>query len=104
MAEVAQRPRSRPPRRTAVSSRTPPTASSPPWAPRPTGQGFEAILEDLRGLWFDTALSGSASALPSLPAFAHPDRVLFGTDQLFAPELAVTHFTGEYDRHPASTP
>lgn len=65
-----------------------------------TGRGHEEILEDLRGFRFDTALSGSHSALPSLPAFAHPDRVLFGTGRPFAPELAVAHFTGEYDRHP----
>lgn len=65
-----------------------------------TGRSHEEILEDLRGFRFDTALSGSHSALPSLPAFAHPDRVLFGTGRPFAPELAVAHFTGEYDRHP----
>lgn len=26
--------------------------------------------------------------------------MLFGTDRTFAPELAVAHFTGEYDRYP----
>ncbi|MFF3876134.1 amidohydrolase family protein [Streptomyces sp. NPDC001978] len=38
--------------------------------------------------------------MPSLLAFARPDRVLFGTDWPFAPEIAVAHFTGEYDRYP----
>ncbi|MFD1658912.1 amidohydrolase family protein [Streptomyces caeni] len=66
-----------------------------------TGRGYEEILEDLRGFWFDTALSGSPTALPSLLAFARAERVLFGTDWPFAPELAVAHFTGEYDRYPA---
>ncbi|MEV6297661.1 amidohydrolase family protein [Streptomyces sp. NPDC051896] len=69
-----------------------------------TGRGFEEILEDLRSFWFDTALSGSPSALPSLLAFARPDRVLFGTDWPFAPEVAVAHFTGEYDRYPGLDP
>ena len=65
-----------------------------------TGRGLEEVLADLRGFWFDTALSGSPSALPSLLAFARPERVLFGTDWPFAPELAVAYFTGEYDRYP----
>ncbi|WP_042366467.1 amidohydrolase family protein [Streptacidiphilus neutrinimicus] len=65
-----------------------------------TGRGHEEILEDLRSSWFDTALSGSPTALPSLPAFARPERVLFGSDWPFAPELAVAHFTGELDRYP----
>ncbi|MET8809183.1 amidohydrolase family protein [Streptomyces sp. NPDC004546] len=69
-----------------------------------TGRGFEEILEDLRSFWFDTALSGSPSALPGLLAFARPDRVLFGTDRPFAPEVAVAHFTGEYDRYPGLDP
>ncbi|MGW1798743.1 amidohydrolase family protein [Streptomyces sp. NPDC001984] len=64
-----------------------------------TGRGYEEILEDLRSFWFDTALSGSPSALPSLLAFARPDRVVFGTNWPFAPEIAVAHFTGEYDRY-----
>ncbi|MHB9856735.1 amidohydrolase family protein [Streptomyces sp. YIM S03343] len=55
----------------------------------------------MRGFWFDTTLSGSPSTLPSLLTFAHPDRVLFGTDWPFAPETAVAHFTGAYDRYPA---
>ncbi|MFF4731881.1 amidohydrolase family protein [Streptomyces mirabilis] len=64
-----------------------------------TGRGHEEILEDLRSFWFDTALSGGPSALPSLLAFARPDQVLFGTDWPFAPEIAVAVFTGEYDRY-----
>jgi predicted TIM-barrel fold metal-dependent hydrolase len=65
-----------------------------------TGRGYAEILEDLHSFWFDTALSGSPSALPSLLAFARPDRVLFATDWPFAPEVAVAHITGEYDRYP----
>jgi hypothetical protein len=35
---------------------------------------------------------------------ARPDRVLFGTDRPFAPEIAVAHFTGEYDGYPGFDP
>ncbi|MDX3762983.1 MULTISPECIES: amidohydrolase family protein [Streptomyces] len=54
---------------------------------------------DLRSFWFDTALSGGPSALPSLLVFVRPDQVLFGTDWPFAPEIAVAVFTGEYDHY-----
>ncbi|MES2412704.1 MAG: amidohydrolase family protein [Pseudomonadota bacterium] len=37
-------------------------------------------LERLQRFYFDTALSGSPFALPSLLAFAKPDRILFGSD------------------------
>ncbi|MFE1983773.1 hypothetical protein [Streptomyces mirabilis] len=41
-----------------------------------------------------------APSVPGLPLFAaRPDRVLFGTDWSFAPEIAVAVFTGEYDRY-----
>ena len=43
------------------------------------------LLEDFQSFYFDTALSGSAAALPSLLAFAKPGRVLFGSDHPFAP-------------------
>jgi len=47
--------------------------------------------------YFDTALSGSPTALPSLLAFAEPDHVLFGSDFPYAPPLAVGAFTGMYE-------
>lgn len=62
-----------------------------------TGRGYEEILEDLHSFSFDTALSGSWFAQP---AFARPDRGLFGTDWPFAPEIAGAHFTGECDGYP----
>lgn len=40
----------------------------------------EQGLSRLRQFYFDTALAGTRYALPSLLAFAQPDRILFGTD------------------------
>ncbi|WP_433677919.1 amidohydrolase family protein [Nocardia sp. CA-119907] len=65
-----------------------------------TGRNALEILEDLSGFYFDTALSGSPAALPSLLAFARPGHVLFGSDWPFAPELGVAYFTGQFDAYP----
>lgn len=59
------------------------------------------ILEDFRSFYFDTALSGTPAALPSLLAFAKPGRVLFGSDWPFAPAPAVSYFTGQLDAYAA---
>jgi 6-methylsalicylate decarboxylase len=63
----------------------------------PSGRDPLSLLEDLAGFYFDTALSGSPAALPSLLAFARPGHVLFGSDWPFAPEPAVAWFTGGLD-------
>jgi predicted TIM-barrel fold metal-dependent hydrolase len=42
-------------------------------------------LDDFAGFFFDTALSSTAAALPSLLAFAKPGHVTFGSDFPFAP-------------------
>ncbi|WP_433722906.1 amidohydrolase family protein [Nocardia sp. CA-129566] len=65
-----------------------------------TGRNALEILEELSGFYFDTALSGSPAALPSLLAFARPGHVLFGSDWPFAPELGVAYFTGQFDAYP----
>ncbi|GGN57837.1 amidohydrolase [Streptomyces albiflavescens] len=44
------------------------------------------ILTDLQRFYFDTALSSTPSALPSLLAFAAPGHILYGSDFPFAPE------------------
>jgi 6-methylsalicylate decarboxylase len=54
-------------------------------------------LEDFSTFYFDTALSGSPAALPSLLAFAKPGHVLFGSDWPFAPPPAVQYFTAGLD-------
>jgi hypothetical protein len=59
------------------------------------------VLDDFRRFYFDTALSGSPAALPSLLAFAAPGHVLFGSDFPFAPPVAVGYFTGQLDAHEA---
>ncbi|OIK27446.1 amidohydrolase family protein [Streptomyces malaysiense] len=46
----------------------------------------EGVLAGLRRFYFDTALSASPSALPSLLAFAAPGHVLYGSDPPFAAE------------------
>lgn len=65
-----------------------------------TGRSPLECLEDLSGFYFDTALSSSPAALPSLLAFARPGHVLFGSDWPFAPELGVAYFAGQFDAYP----
>lgn len=62
-----------------------------------TGRSPLDVLDDLRGFYFDTALSSSPAALPSLLAFARPGRVLFGSDWPFAPTPAGQYFAGGLD-------
>ncbi|WP_269858384.1 amidohydrolase family protein [Streptomyces sp. RPT161] len=57
----------------------------------------DGILADLRRFYFDTALSGSPTALPSLLAFAAPGHVLYGSDWPFAPVAAGAYFNGHLD-------
>jgi 6-methylsalicylate decarboxylase len=64
-----------------------------------TGRSPLEVLEDLRSFYFDTALSGSPAALPSLLAFARPEHVLFGSDWPFAPATAVHYFTAGLDNY-----
>jgi hypothetical protein len=45
-------------------------------------------LDDLSSFYFDTALSSSAAALPTLFAFAKPGHITFGSDWPFAPVAA----------------
>lgn len=62
---------------------------------------LQSVLDDFRSFYFDTALSGSPAALPSLMHFARPGHVLFGSDWPFAPELAVDLFTHQLEAYPA---
>ncbi len=54
----------------------------------------------LRKFYFDTALSSSPYALPSLLAFADPQRLLFGSDWPYAPKSLALSFAGQLDRFP----
>ncbi|MBN3842797.1 2-hydroxy-1-naphthoic acid nonoxidative decarboxylase [Burkholderia sp. Ac-20349] len=60
----------------------------------------DGLLDLLRTFYFDTALS-SPSALPSLTAFAQPDRVLYGSDFPYAPPAVSTSFTHAQDAYAA---
>jgi len=53
-----------------------------------TGRSPADVLDDFSSFYFDTALSSSAAALPSLLAFARPGHVTFGSDWPFAPSAA----------------
>ncbi|MFJ5262036.1 amidohydrolase family protein [Streptomyces sp. NPDC088387] len=57
-----------------------------------TGRSPLDVLDDFRGFHFDTALSSSPAALPTLLAFARPGHVLFGSDWPFAPAVAGQYF------------
>ena len=59
------------------------------------------VLDDFASFYFDTALSGSPAALPSLLAFAKPGHVLFGSDWPYAPAVLVNYFTGQLDGYAA---
>ncbi|MFC9358870.1 amidohydrolase family protein [Rhodococcus sp. NPDC057014] len=54
-------------------------------------------LRILRKFYFDTALSGSPYALPSLLAFADPTHITFGSDWPYAPAARATSFTRSFD-------
>ena len=54
----------------------------------------------LKRFYFDTALSSSPTALPSLLAFAEPHHVLFGSDFPYAPAGAVAAFSRLYESFP----
>jgi hypothetical protein len=53
-----------------------------------TGRSPADVLDDFTSFYFDTALSSSAAALPSLLAFAKPGHITFGSDFPFAPTAA----------------
>ena len=57
-----------------------------------TGRSPADSLDDFAGFYFDTALSSSAAALPTLLAFAKPGHITFGSDWPFAPLPAARLF------------
>jgi predicted TIM-barrel fold metal-dependent hydrolase len=57
-----------------------------------TGRSPLDSLDDFAGFYFDTALSSSPAALPSLLAFARPGHVIYGSDWPFAPVAAGQYF------------
>ncbi|MEU6324844.1 amidohydrolase family protein [Streptomyces sp. NPDC047009] len=79
----------------AASSPTPPTAWPPPSPARPAAASWTSWTTS--AFYFDTALSSSPAALPTLLAFARPGHVLFGSDWPFAPTAAAQYFANGLD-------
>ncbi|AUA15431.1 amidohydrolase family protein [Streptomyces sp. SID8382] len=68
-----------------------------------TGRSPLDVLDDFQGFYFDTALSSSPAALPTLLAFARPGHILFGSDWPFAPAPAGQYFANGLDTHADAT-
>lgn len=64
-----------------------------------TGRSLADILDDFSGFYFDTALSSSAAALPTLLAFAKSGHITFGSDWPFAPLAAGKLFAAELETY-----
>ncbi|MGV0039971.1 amidohydrolase family protein [Mycobacterium colombiense] len=64
-----------------------------------TGRSPADSLDDFSGFYFDTALSSSAAALPTLLAFAKPGHITFGSDWPFAPLAASQLFAAGLDTY-----
>jgi predicted TIM-barrel fold metal-dependent hydrolase len=63
-----------------------------------TGRSPADSLNDFSSFYFDTALSSSAAALPTLLTFAQPGHVTFGSDWPYAPVAAGHYFAAGLDR------
>jgi predicted TIM-barrel fold metal-dependent hydrolase len=69
-----------------------------------TGRSLTDSLDDFAGFYFDTALSSTAAALPSLLAFAKPGHITFGSDFPFAPVAAAKLFAAGLETYPGLDP
>jgi 6-methylsalicylate decarboxylase len=63
----------------------------------PDGTNASGIAR-LQEFYFDTALSSSPYALPSLLAFANPTHITFGSDWPYAPKVRALHFVQMLER------
>jgi predicted TIM-barrel fold metal-dependent hydrolase len=66
-----------------------------------TGASPADTLDDFSSFYFDTALSSSAAALPTLLAFAKPGHITFGSDWPFAPVVAGKLFAAGLETYPS---
>jgi 6-methylsalicylate decarboxylase len=64
-----------------------------------SGRNPDETLDDFAGFYFDTALSSTDAALPSLLAFAKPGHITFGSDFPFAPLAASQYFTAGLEKY-----
>ncbi|MGX1811002.1 amidohydrolase family protein [Nocardia sp. NPDC055321] len=67
-----------------------------------TGRSPIEVLDELANFYFDTALTSSSAALPTLLGFAAPGHVLYGSDWPFAPEPAVHYFQAGLTEFPGA--
>lgn len=65
-----------------------------------TGASPADTLDDFSSFYFDTALSSSAAALPTLLAFTKPGHITFGSDWPFAPTAAGKLFAAGLETYP----
>lgn len=65
-----------------------------------TGRSWADVIDEFSSFYFDTALSSSAAALPTLLAFAKPGHITFGSDWPFAPVIAGKLFAAGLEIHP----
>jgi predicted TIM-barrel fold metal-dependent hydrolase len=65
-----------------------------------TGRSLADTLDDFSSFYFDTALSASAAALPTLLAFAKPGHITFGSDFPFAPVAVGKLFAAGLETYP----
>ncbi len=61
------------------------------------GPSADEVLAELRGFYFDTALSSGRSTMAALTDFADPTRILFGSDFPYVPAALGTEFTATLD-------
>ncbi|MDR7080214.1 putative TIM-barrel fold metal-dependent hydrolase [Neobacillus niacini] len=59
----------------------------------------DGVINSLKRFYFDTALTGATSALPSLLTFADPSRITFGSDFPYAVSETATWFTQKLDNY-----
>ncbi|KQH77190.1 amidohydrolase [Mycobacterium gordonae] len=65
-----------------------------------TGRDPFEVLDELSSFYFDTALTSSPAALPSLLAFAKPGHITFGSDFPFAPSFVGKMFSDNLESFP----
>ncbi len=69
-----------------------------------TGRNPADLLDEFSSFYFDTALSSSAAALPTLLAFAKPEHITFGSDWPFATVEAGQYFAAGLDSYLSGDP
>jgi predicted TIM-barrel fold metal-dependent hydrolase len=64
----------------------------------------EEMIEDFRGFYYETALSGFATSLVALENFVEPDHIMFGSDFPAVDLATAAWYTGNVDDYFADRP